>query len=204
LNLGWLAVRELPTNGFAYISSSAWPTSDLNTVFPTSESVVFSPNTITNTGTVWYNPASGGVGSEGQKMMGAYLYGASKKGALSGQSLAFEGFVSNFSLATNIAGTPYSLSAFIQDFTPDYSSRIQTFIPITSTGGFSVSQSLVDDPLRNVQWGLFMIGPNIWAEDSEQLAVAGSVTVVPEPSTYALLGLATLGGLIALRLRRKA
>jgi hypothetical protein len=48
-----------------------------------------------------------------------------------------------------------------------------------------------------------MVGPNIWPGNNAELANAGSVTVIPEPSTYALLGLAAVGGLLARRFRRK-
>ena len=201
---GSIGVYNLPTDGSGFVSASAWPIADLNAVFQTPDSVTFSPNTITNTGSMWYNPESGGPGSAGQKTMVSYLYASSPKSSILGQSLVFEGLVTDFSLGTNIAGFPYSLSAFVMDVAPDYSDVIAAFIPITGTGNFSVNQALLDDPLRVVQWGLVMTGPNIWATDTVQLANAGSVTVVPEPSTYALLGMAALGGLVALRLRRKA
>jgi hypothetical protein len=205
INLGYLSVFELPSNGGAFVSGSGSPVAQLNAVYPTSDSVVFSPNTITNTGTNWYNPGTGGVGSLGQKQMSAFLY-AQETGIYGGQILQFEGIVSSFNLTTNAAGLPYTFSAFIKDFAPDYSSVVETIFPITSTGNFNISQALDPAAGRHVQWGLQMIGPNIWPGDTEQLEVAGSVTVeaIPEPSTYALLGLAVAGGLLARRLRRKA
>ena len=106
LNLGYLVVSDLPADGSGLVSSSPWPIPDLNVVFPTSQSVIFSPNTITNTGSMWYNPSTGGPGSVGQKMMTSTLYASTSKSELLGQNLTFEGFVTDYSLGTNIAGLP--------------------------------------------------------------------------------------------------
>lgn len=205
MNLGVMSVYELPSNGSAFVSSSAWPVNDLNANYLASDTVVFSPNTITNTGSDWYDPGTGGVGSLGQKQMYAFLY-AQQTGVLAGQTLQFEGIVSDFSLGTNAAGIPYSFYAYVSDFAPDFSSVVETIVPITSTGNFNVTQVLDPGAGRHVQWGLQMFGPNIWPGDTEQLEVAGSVTVeaIPEPSTYALLGLAAAAGLLVRRFRRKA
>jgi hypothetical protein len=121
-------------------------------------------------------------------------------------TLQFEGIVSDFSLATNSAGLPYTLQAVIRDWSSDYTSLVETIVPLTSTGNFSVTQPLNPGAGRVVQWGLIMQGPNIWPEDTEQLEIAGSATIqaIPEPSTYALLGLAAAGGLLVRRFRRKA
>ncbi len=198
MNITYMGVSEL--DGGSPVSEGAWALTNLTANYSAPDNLTFSPATSTNE--LWYNPPGGGVGSFGNKNMFALL-NAQEIGTLTG-TLLFEGNVTNFTLASNAAGVPYSFGAIIKDFAPDYSSVIQTILPITSAGAFQISQPLVDAPGRIVQWGLFMQGPNIWPGDTEQLANAGSVTVVPEPTTYALLGLAAVGGLIARRLRRKA
>jgi hypothetical protein len=193
---GWMIVSE-PSNN-ATVSSSAWALTNLTADFTAPNSVTLSPATSTNG--LWYDPVGGGVGSIGNKTMSSWLYGQST--GLSG-NLEFEGIISELTLSTNAAGRPYTVSAFVREFGGG-GPLTSSILPLTSTGDFSVSFPLSGASNRTVQWGLIMQGPNIWPGDTEQLANAGSVTVVPEPTTYALLGLAAVGGLIARRLRRKA
>jgi hypothetical protein len=201
MNIYWLNAYELPSNGGGYWDGGPTQIDNLNAQYSSSSSVVFSPNTTNNPSPIWYTP-SGEVGALGNKMINSFLLGQ-ESGTLSGR-LEFAGFVTSYNLLTNAAGIPYTLTALIKDFAPDYSSVVEKYEPITSTGSFAVSLDLIAEPGRNVQWGLLMVGPNIWPEDTAQLATAGSVIVVPEPTTYALLGLAAAGGLLARRFRRKA
>jgi hypothetical protein len=198
LNLGYMSVRE-GTNFNTIVTNAVWPASDLTAVWNTPTNVTYSPATATNP--LWYNPP-GGIGSSGNKTMQAYLYGQ-QTGTFAGLTLEFSGFVSDFSLATNIAGDPYTLRAYLRDAGPG-GPVSQLLSDITGTGAFSISMPLNGTAGRTIQWGLIMQGPNIFPGDTEQLANAGSVTVVPEPSTYALLGLAVAGGLLVRRFRRKA
>jgi hypothetical protein len=203
MNLGWITAFELPANGGGWYDGFPSPIGELNAVYPSSDTVVFSPNTTSNPSSVWYTP-SGQLGAAGNKIVESLLL-AQADGTLSG-TLQFEGVISDFSLSTNAAGLSYSLRAVVRDWAPDYSTFVETILPLTSTGSFAVTQALDPGAGRHVQWGLIMQGPNIWPGNTEELANAGSVTVeaIPEPSTYALLGLAAAGGLLVRRFRRKA
>ncbi len=195
---GWMLVLEQSNN--TTVSSSPWALTNLTANFTAPDSLTFSPATTTNG--LWYNPEGGGIGSIGNKTMSAWIYGQST--GLSG-TLEFEGIVNALSLATNSAGRPYTITAFIRELggggptTPSY-------LPLSGTGEFAMSLPLSGETNRTVQWGLIMQGPNIWPEDTQQLANAGSVTIqaIPEPSTYALIGLAAVGGFIARRFRRRS
>jgi len=199
MNLGYMNVFNLPSDGGAYQFGGAWAIPDLNATFPNSSTVNFTPNTIGDPNPFWYTP-SGGPGSTGNKIMEANLYAQPADGTYSGQTVRFQGNVSSFTLQTGTnPNTDYAFKAFIRDFAPDYSSVVETFVPITSTGSFTAIMATINDPARHVQYGLQMTGPNVWFTD---VAAKGSVTVnaVPEPSTYALLA---FGGCAAAALRRR-
>lgn len=194
MNTGYMNVFNLPSNGGAFQFGSGWGTADLRSTFFTPTTVTMLPNTIGDPADYWYTP-SGGVGALGNKMMEANLYGQGDPGAFAGQTITFAGSVTSYNLATNSAGIPYAMMAFIRDFAPDFSSFTTSTQAITSIGDFSINLAASSDAGRHVQWGVQMMGPNIWATDSAQLATAGSATIqaIPEPSTYALLALGAVG-----------
>jgi hypothetical protein len=201
---GYMNVFALPGDGGAFQFGSSWGIADLNSTYLSSSNVVMSPNTIGDPNSYWYTP-SGGIGALGNKIMEGNLY-AQVTGTYAGQTVYFEGTTLTYNLSTNSAGLPYKLTAFIRDFAPDFSSFNTATTVISNTGDFIISLAAINDPGRHVQWGLQIEGPNIWATDSAQLAVAGSAEIqaVPEPSTYALLilGAAGLGARLVRNRRR--
>lgn len=195
---GYMNVFELPSNGGGYVFGSTWGVTDLSGTFPSSTSVIFSPNSINDPSSFWYTP-SGGPGATGNKIMEANLY-AQSTGGLSGQTVNFKGNVASFTLQTGTnANTDFTFRAFVRDFAPDFSSVVETVVPISGTGDFTASLATINDPARHVQYGLQMRGPCVWVTD---VAAKGSVTVnaVPEPSAYALLGTC---GVVAAGWRRR-
>jgi len=199
---GYMNVFELPANGGGYAFGSGWGIADLKANFLTATNVTFSPNNIGDPNSYWYTP-SGAPGSTGNKMMQANLYG--QDDTLTGKTIQFDGTVSAFNLSSTYQGVGYNFRAFVKDFAPDYSSSVDAYSDLGSTGNFQVSLATISDSARHVQWGLQMFGPDIWPTDNAaQIAEAGSVTVeaIPEPSTYALLGM-TAAALFAYRARRR-
>lgn len=208
MNNGYMNVFNLPSDGGAYQFGSGWGIADLNAYFtPGTSDLFMSPNTINDPNSYWYTP-SGQNGALGNKMMEANLY--AQDDSLAGSVIHFDGTASAYSLATNSAGIPYVLTAFIRDFAPDYSSLNQTTVQLNSLGSFQLFLDTIDDPNRHVQWGLQLYGPNIWPQDSAQLAAAGQVMFSslappppgPEPSTYTLLLMTGAGALWWARRRR--
>lgn len=177
LQYGFMNVFELPSNGGGYIFGSGWGIGDLNASWGGS-SWTFTPNTIGDPNPFWYTP-SGGPGAAGNKDMDANLY-AQFDGTYAGQTLTFIGSVSENSLVA-----PYACYVYIRDFAPDFSSVIETRIPMPAAGNFSVSQALINDPARHAQFGVGMRGPCVWSTDIAQKGkvVFGPQQVVPTQKT---------------------
>lgn len=177
LQYGFMNVFEIPANGGGYVFGSGWGINDLNASWNGS-SWTFTPNTIGDPNPFWYTP-SGGPGAAGNKDMDANLY-AQFDGTLAGQTLTFIGNVSENSL---VAG--YDCYIYIRDFASDFSSFVETRIPMPAAGNFSISQALINDASRHAQFGVGMKGACVWYTDiaSKGKVVFGPQQVVPTQKT---------------------
>jgi hypothetical protein len=155
---------------------------------------------IDDTNEYWYedpsgtgDPNPGGPGVTGKNTMESNLYQEFHNGDLGGATVNFHVNVLDLTFVDG-----YEATIFVKDFAPDYSSSVDSIVPITGTGAFSVSLDTIDDPTRHVQFGLQVTGLNMWSTD---LQSKGYVVYeqVPAPASVALLG---LGGLMASRRRR--
>lgn len=163
---GYMNVYDL---GYNYLWGSGWGFGDLCAAF-SGPNLVLSPNTIGDPDPYWYLPG-GGPGSVGQKIMFADSYAQVDDGSLAGQTLNFTGTV-----LTSTLTSAHVAKAFIRDFAPDFSSFNQTIIDLPASGEFVVSQALVNDPARHVQWGFELIGVNVWVTD---VAPYGNIVIGP-------------------------
>ena len=175
----------------------SWGIADLTAVFDDSApNVTLGPNTIDAAAddAYWWIPGAPPLGT---KDMEANLY-IEETGPLAGQTVTFEGNVDSFGFSLD-----YVARAFISDFAPDYSSRVDTFLPISAAGPFSFSLTTINDPSRHVQYGFQVVGRNIFPTDEAGIATAGNMVIgtVPEPTSIALFGLAGLA-LASMRRRR--
>lgn len=167
---GYRNVFDLPANGGAYRGGQVWPVADLRATFTSGTSVTLAPCVVSDTSSTWYTP-SGRPGAAGNKTIEANVYGQAD-GTYAGETLRFSGTVAAHTLLSGSG--QWAVKAFIRDFSADYSSMIETQVPLSATGAFSVSLTAIDDPTRHVQWGLQTTGPNVWSTD---LASKGTVIV---------------------------
>jgi len=172
INLGYMNVFFVPSDGGGFAFGSGWGIADLNAVYAGSD-VTLSPNSITDPAAYWYLP-SGGPGSVGNKIMEANLY-AEPVGSLPGQNVTFVGNV----LANSLTAAHTSV-AFIKDFAPDFSSFNLVSVPLPASGPFSITLATVNDPARHVQYGFQTVGRCVWVTDR---APFGSVTIGPSQPT---------------------
>ncbi len=163
---GYMNVYDLGNN---YLWGSGWGFADLVASYSGSN-LTLSPNTIGDPDPYWYLP-SGGPGSVGQKIMYADSYAQVDDGSFAGQTLNFTGTVLSSTLTS-----AHVAKAFIRDFAADFSSFNQTIIDLPSSGDFSLSLALINDPARHVQWGFEMIGVNVWVTD---VAPYGNIVIAP-------------------------
>ncbi len=179
LNLGYMNVSNLPApaGDGAYQFGSGWGFADLNASYAGSD-LTLSPNTIGDPNEYWYQcvgaavpPNCGGPGAPGNKIMEANGYAQVDDGSLAGQPIDFSGYV----IANSLTSAHHAY-AFVRDFAPDFSSVVETKIPLPASGPFTISQVMLNDPARHVQWGFQMVGVNVWVTD---VAPFGSVTIGP-------------------------
>ena len=168
---GYRNVFELPAKGGAYLEGSVVsPLEDLRATFTSGTSVTLAPCVVSDTSSYWFTP-SGRPGAAGNKSIEALVYGEAN-GTYAGETVRFSGTVAANTLLSGSGN--WTVKAFIRDFSADYSSMIESQVPISATGDFSVSLTAINDPTRRVQWGLKTIGPNVWITD---LASKGTVVV---------------------------
>ncbi|MFO1476757.1 MAG: PEP-CTERM sorting domain-containing protein [Verrucomicrobiota bacterium] len=198
--IGYMNVSDLPQNGGAYQFGSGWGTADLNTSW-SGNVLTLSPNTIGDPNAYWYTP-SGGPGSVGNKIMDANMYVETGAGLYTGQNLTFTGDVLANTLFghTDANGNGWTSVAFIKDFAPDYSSFVSITAPL-NTGVFSITLATINDPARHIQYGFETVGPDVWATDVAPYGNIQVTSVVPEPSSLAILGMGA-ASLLAWRRRK--
>ena len=168
--------------------AGVWGLSDLPAVF-SGNTLTLSPNVNTYApgNTYWVNPD----GSGANQMDGA-IYNETT-GIYVGTSLTF-----TFDVLANTLASGYSADAFIKDFGPGYSYNGEQTVNLTP-GIDSVTYALTgNNPGEIVQFGFELIGPDA---NPATVASLGSVEIapVPEPSSFALVGLGVLGLLLRRR-----
>jgi hypothetical protein len=165
-------VFEIPSNGGGFVFGSPWGVSDLVVRFnDTAQTLSFAPNNINDPNPFWYSPL-GGPGAVGNKRMEANLY-QEQTNTLGGQTVQFSGSITGYTLASS-----HTVTAFIKDFAPDFSTFTESAVPVSATGNFSISLATDPTPGRHVQWGFQMSGPCVWITDAAQF---GSVTISTAP-----------------------
>jgi len=173
INLGFMNVFNLPApdGDGAFVFASGWGIADLTATYM-GDVVTLGPNTIGDPDPFWYI-GGGGPGAPGNKIMEANLY--AEVNDLGGQTINF-----SFEVLANTLTSAHTVKAFIKDFAPDYSSFVESSIPLTVPGTFTISLDAINEPGRHMQWGFQMTGVNVWITDVDPFGtiVIGPYTVV--------------------------
>jgi len=197
----------------AYLFGSGWGVSDLATTVVTSnpgtingDELVLRPNFNTYTDSLggtnvdrayWTNSSDGGAtpGPLGNKWMNANTFVETANLAVPSYTLA--GTVTSNSLNTSL----YTAKAFIKVLDPNngYSTELNDEVTLPASGPFVVTSNLSLYQGMLLQVGFSMNGLNANPADAVSYGSVG-VSIVPEPSTYALLA---FGGCAAAALRRR-
>jgi len=196
-----------------YLFGSGWGVSDLATTVVTSnpgtingDELVLRPNFNTYTDSLggtnvdrayWTNSSDGGAtpGPLGNKWMNANTFVETANLAVPSYTLA--GTVTSNSLNTSL----YTAKAFIKVLDPNngYATVLNDEVTLPASGPFVVTSNLSLYQGLLLQAGFSMNGLNANPADAVSYGSVG-VSIVPEPSTYALLA---FGGCAAAALRRR-
>ena len=178
--IGYMNVYDYPGGvPGGYLWGSSWGTADLQASFA-GATLTLGPNIncYNPTDPYWANPDGSPA-----KWMEASFY-VETGTAYGGQTLEFTGLTLSDTLAN-----PYLSVAVIKEFTAGYGFVGMTTAPLVG-GVFDISRAIA--PGDVAQYGFMTTGP-----DANPVTVAAlgnaQVTAVPEPASFALLGLATLG-----------
>jgi hypothetical protein len=197
----------------AYIFGSGWGVSDLKTTISNSsagtiigDQLVLEPNfncyadSLAGTNgdrLFWTNSSDGGAtpGPLGNKWMNANTF--VETGNLAVPSYTLAGTVTSNSLNTSL----YTAKAFIKVLDPNngYATVLDDEVTLPASGPFVVTSNLTPYQGLLLQVGFSMNGLNANPADAVSYGSVG-VSIVPEPSTYALLA---FGGCAAAALRRR-
>lgn len=196
-----------------YIFGSGWGVPDLKTTISNSnagtiigDQLVLQPNFNTYADSLggdnaarafWTNSTDGGVtpGPLGNKWMEANTY--AETASIAVPSYTLSGVVTSNSLNTGL----YTAKAFIKVLDPNngYATVLDDSVTLPASGPFVVTSNLSLYQGLLLQVGFSMNGLNANPADAVSFGSVG-VSIVPEPSTYALLA---FGGCAAAALRRR-
>ena len=205
--LGFMNVFELLNNGDAstakgnFIFGSGWGVPDLVANFDDGNNKLrLLPNSVSDPNEFWYQNTSGmasdptnpgGPGQLGNKYMEANLFQAFGNGTAELAALQADGTLQfDGEIATNTLTDAHVGSIYIREFTPDFSTNVETRIAATP-GVFSISHTL-QGLGGEVQYGFTVEGENVWITDVDPF---GNIAIhtVPEPGSALLLTLAAAG-----------
>jgi hypothetical protein len=180
---GFMNVFNLPApdGDGAFQFASPWGFADLRASFDGTD-LTFAPNTINDPDPFWYI-GGGGPGAPGNKIMEANGYAEVLDGSLAGETIVF-----TFEVLSNTLTDAHTVTAFIRDFAPDFSTVNETVIPVDAIGAYSLSLDTINDPARPVQWGIQMRGVNVWETDVEpfgEIVIGADLVVSTDESSFA-------------------
>lgn len=177
-----------PDGDGAFQFASPWGFADLRASFSGTD-LTMTPNAINDPNEYWYQcvdgvlpPNCGGPGAPGNKIMEANAYSEVLDGSLAGQTVEF-----SFEVISNTLTDAHTVTAFIRDFAPDFSSVNETVIPVSAAGAYSLSLATLNDPARPVQWGIQMVGVNVWETDLPQfgeIVIGANLVVSNEDNSF--------------------
>lgn len=180
---GFMNVFNLPApdGDGAFQFASPWGFADLRASFSGTD-LTFAPNTIGDPDPFWYI-GGGGPGAPGNKIMEANGYSEVLDGSLADETIVF-----SFEVLSNTLTDAHTVTAFIRDFAPDFSTVNEAVIPVDAVGAYTLSLDTIADPARPVQWGIQMRGVNVWETDVEpfgEIVIGADLVVSNEESSFA-------------------